>query len=171
MDPTPPHDITGPLAGSLLLTLLLAGLFIAPFEGNVLRPYRDIVGVLTVCKGHTGTVERRTYTQDECDALFSSDLGTAWATVERCYTGPMTEYQAAALISLAYRTGPGARGVKDGVCWLHNGQQPAIRRLANAGDWSGACAQFEQWARAGDQHPAGLARRAKAERKLCEGKV
>lgn len=162
-------DMAGPLVGSLLLALLLAALLIRPFEGDVRSPYRDIVGVLTVCSGHTTQVEQRSYSADECDALFRSDIGVAWATVQRCYTGPMTEWQAASLISLAYRTGPGGKGVKDGVCWLKSGRQPTIRQLANAGDWNGACAQFDYWVMAGGRRVAGLERRARAERRLCEG--
>lgn len=159
------------LGGGVLVALLLAMLLIRPWEGRRLQPYRDIVGVLTVCDGHTSNVAQRTHTEAECDALFASDLGVAWRTVQQCYSGPMTEYQAAALVSLAYRTGPGGQGKKDGVCWLKDGRHPTIRRLANAGDWVGACAQFSQWARAGDLRPRGLVRRAAAERKLCEGRI
>lgn len=163
---------TGPLAaGSVITALLLAALLIRPWEGVSLQPYRDVVGVLTVCHGHTGNVQARSYTQAECDALFASDLGHAWATVQGCYSGPMTEYQAAALVSLAFRTGPGAKGVKDGVCWLKSGRQPRIRMAANAGRWDEACAQFDHWVYAGGQRVRGLVRRAEAERRLCEGRL
>lgn len=161
----------GPLVGSLLVAMLLAAMLIQPWEGRVLKPYRDIVGVLTVCDGHTGNVEQRTYTEAECDALFASDLGEAWRTVQRCYIGAMTEYQAAALMSLAFRTGPGAPGVKDGVCWLKSGRMPTIRIAANDGRWADACAQLDHWAYAGGQRVRGLVRRAAAERKLCEGRI
>lgn len=167
-DPTPTSN--APLAaGGALTALLLAALLIRPWEGLSLQPYRDVVGVATVCYGHTGRVEARAYSQAECDALFASDLGQAWATVQRCYSGPMTEYQAAALISLAFRAGPGAAGVKDGVCWLKSGRQPTIRALANAGRWAEACAQLDYWVYAGGQKVRGLVRRAAAERRLCEG--
>lgn len=165
-DPVSPG--TGPLVGgSLLLTLLL----IQPWEGRVLKPYRDIVSVLTVCDGHTRAVEQRAYTDAECDQLLASDLGEAWHTVQRCYTGPMTEHQAAALVSLAYRVGPGAPGVKDGICALRSGRVPTIRRAANEGRWADACAQFSDWVSAGGERRRGLERRAAAERKLCEGRI
>lgn len=157
------------LGGSLLSALLLAALLIVPWEGKSLTPYRDIVNVLTVCRGHTGGVEDRTYTNVECERFFASDLGEAWRTVERCYSGPMMDYQAAALVSLAYRTGPGAAGVKDGVCWLKSGRQPTIRVAANEGRWADACAQFDYWTKAGGKTARGLVRRAAAERALCEG--
>ncbi len=159
------------VGGSLIVAMLLAAFLIKPWEGRSLTAYLDIVDVLTVCDGHTGNVERRRYSPAECDALFASDLGEAWRTVERCYTGPMQPWQAAALMSLAYRTGPGAAGQKDGVCWLKSGRQPTIRRLANTGDWAGACAQFDYWVYAGGQRSRGLANRAVAERKLCEGRL
>jgi lysozyme len=159
------------VGGSLLVTLLLAAFLIKPWEGRSLTSYLDIVGILTVCDGHTGQVEQRRYTEAECDRLFDSDLGEAWRTVSRCYTGPMQPYQAAALMSLAYRTGPGAPGHKDGVCWLKSGRQPTIRQLANAGDWAGACAQFVYWVSAGGKRVKGLENRARAERKLCEGRT
>lgn len=169
-DPVSPG--AGPLVGgSLLLTLLLAALLIQPWEGRVLKPYRDIVGVLTVCDGHTRAVEPRAYTDAECDQLLASDLGEAWRTVQRCYTGPMTEHQAAALVSLAYRVGPGGAGVKDGVCMLKSGRMPTIRVAANDGRWADACAQFDFWVSAGGERRRGLARRAAAERKLCEGRI
>lgn len=170
-DPVQPGH-AGPIAGASLVIMLLAALFIAPWEGRSLKPYRDIVGVLTVCNGHTGGVEPRPYTEAECDKLFESDLGSAWATVRDCYdTGTMKEYQAAALVSLAFRTGPGAPGVKDGVCWLKSGRMPTIRVLANAQRWGEACAQFSYWTSAGGVVSRGLQRRAAAERKLCEGRT
>jgi len=169
-DPVQPGH-AGPIVGSALVTLLLAALLIKPWEGRVLKPYRDIVGVLTVCDGHTGNVEPRAYTDAECDRLLASDVGAAWATVQRCYTAPMKEYQAASLVSLAYRTGPGAPGVKDGVCWLKSGRMPTIRVAANEGRWADACAQFDYWVSAGGKRVRGLERRAAAERKLCEGRI
>jgi lysozyme len=168
-DPVQPGN-TGQIVGGSLLVMLLAALLIQPWEGRVLKPYRDIVGVLTVCDGHTGSVEQRTYTEADCDKLLASDLGAAWATVQRCYTHPMTEYQAAALVSLAFRVGPGAAGEKDGVCWLKSGRMPTIRVAANDGRWADACAQFDNWVMAGGQRVRGLERRAAAERKLCEGR-
>jgi len=170
-DPIAPGH-AGPIAAGSLLVLLMAALFVQPWEGRSLKPYRDIVGVLTVCDGHTGNVQQRAYTDAECDRLLASDLGSAWATVRDCYdTSRMAQYQAAALTSLAYRVGPGAPGVKDGVCWLKSGRMPTIRVAANEGRWADACEQLSFWTRAGGQTNRGLARRAAAERKLCEGSI
>ncbi|HET8898791.1 MAG TPA: lysozyme, partial [Rhodanobacteraceae bacterium] len=63
-----------------MVALLLAALLIRPHEGRSLKVYRDVVGIATVCDGHTGNVEPRRYSHAECDALFATDLGVAWRT-------------------------------------------------------------------------------------------
>lgn len=157
--------VGGSVAGMLMLALAL----VIPWEGYSPQPYRDAVGVLTVCHGHTGTIKQREYSQAECAALLHSDLGRAWQIVQRCITAPMTPNQAAALTSFAFNVGPGAEGVKDGLCTLKSGQQPRIRQYANAGRWPEACAQLSLWVSARGQRLRGLERRRAAERALCEG--
>lgn len=159
-----------PWVGGSAAGLLLAALLVVQWEGYSATPYRDAVGVLTVCYGHTGAVQpQRTYTQAECAGMLASDLGEAWRTVQRCIDAPMTDYQAAALVSFAYNVGPGGRGVKDGLCWLKSGAQPRIRAYANQGRWDLACAQLPHWTLAGGRPMRGLQRRRAAEQALCEG--
>ncbi|EFJ5655263.1 lysozyme, partial [Escherichia coli] len=45
-------------------------------EGVSYIPYEDIVGVWTVCHGHTGKdiIPGKTYTEAECKALLNKDL-------------------------------------------------------------------------------------------------
>ncbi len=47
-------------------------------EGVSYIPYEDIVGVWTVCHGHTGKdiIPGKTYTEAECKALLNKDLAT-----------------------------------------------------------------------------------------------
>ena len=47
-------------------------------EGVSYVPYKDIVGVWTVCHGHTGKdiMLGKTYTKAECKALLNKDLAT-----------------------------------------------------------------------------------------------
>ncbi len=47
-------------------------------EGVSYIPYKDIVGVWTVCHGHTGKdiMLGKTYTEAECRALLNKDLAT-----------------------------------------------------------------------------------------------
>lgn len=149
-------------AGGLLGGVLIAAAaLIVPWEGYEPDPYIDAVGVLTVCYGHTGRsigskVERRQHTRAECDSLLEADMLAAWQAVERCITAPMTTNQAAALLSATFNTGPSL------VCGS------TLQRLANAGDWAGACAQLDRWVYAGGRKLKGLERRRAAERKVCE---
>ena len=151
------------IGGTVAGVLLAAAALIKPWEGYKPQPYIDAVGVLTVCYGHTGrstgtAVERKTHTQAECDALLDADMREAWRHVERCITAPMTTGQGAALLSATFNAGPSL------VCGS------TLQRLANQGDWAGACAQLDRWVYAGGKKLRGLERRRAAERAMCEGR-
>ena len=138
--------------------LTLAAALVAYWEGYRPEPYRDIVGVLTVCYGHTGSdvVAGKRYTRAECDALLRRDLAEAKSLVRRCITRPMPEPVEAALTSAAYNVGPRI------VCGS------TLQRKAQAGDWAGTCAELSRWVYAGGQRVRGLVNRRAAERALCE---
>ena len=147
------------VAGVLSLAMAMTAAFVTPWEGRRNEPYTDIAGVPTVCVGHTGSdVESRRYSDAECDELLQKDLAAANATVRRCISVPMTTGQEAALTSATFNIGPSV------VCGS------TLARLANSGNWAGACAQLDRWVYAGGQRVAGLVRRRTAERALCEGK-
>lgn len=155
--------VKGRVAGGVAAVLVAAAALIKPWEGYKPAPYIDAVGVLTVCYGHTGrstgaAVERRTHSRAECDQLLQADMLEAWRHVDRCITAPMTNGQAAALLSGTFNTGPSL------VCGS------TLQRLANAGDWRGACAQLDRWVYAGGKRMQGLANRRAAERAVCEGR-
>lgn len=139
--------------------LALAAAIVRPWEGYEPTPYRDIVGVLTVCYGHTGSdvVAGKRYTRAECDALLRRDLAEANSLVRRCITRPMPESVEAALTSAAYNVGPRV------VCGS------TLQRKAQAGDWAGACAELDKWVYAGGRKVRGLVDRRAAERRVCEG--
>lgn len=151
--------------------LAAAAVVVTKWEGYEPVPYVDPVGILTVCYGTTQAVDRRAYSQTECEAFLQRDLAEARKTVRACITAPMLPHQEAALISFTYNVGPGRAGVRDGLCWLRNGNQPRLRVKANAGDWVGACAELSNWTRAGDKKLKGLERRRADERALCEGRL
>ncbi|WP_057921140.1 lysozyme [Lysobacter capsici] len=150
----------GRVAGVIAAGVLaIAAAFVAPWEGREHVPYRDIVGVLTVCDGHTGKdIEQRRYSDAECDRLLQGDLAVANAHVRRCITRAMPRNVEAALTSAAFNLGPAV------VCGS------TLSRLANAGDFAGACAQLSRWDYAGGRQVKGLTRRRAAERQLCEGR-
>ncbi|MEV8518658.1 lysozyme [Dyella marensis] len=148
------------VAGALALLLSTAAAFVQPWEGKKNDPYTDIAGVPTVCIGHTGSdVQARHYSDAECDDLLKADLAKANSIVRRCITVAMTTGQETALTSAAFNIGPSV------VCGS------TLARLANSGDWAGACAQLDRWVYAGGRRVDGLVRRRAAERALCEGRA
>lgn len=71
----PGKTIAALLAGMLVIA---TPIYIS-HEGQVLSPYRDVVGVLTVCSGETRGVQNRRYTPEECAAMtkhIMEDFGT-----------------------------------------------------------------------------------------------
>lgn len=146
---------TGAAALVAALVIAATALFVQPWEGRRHTPYYDIVGVLTVCDGHTGKdIEQRIYSDAECDAFLKADLAIANSFVRKCITVPLTQNQESALTSAAYNIGPRV------VCGS------TLQRKANAGQ--PFCAELLRWDMAGGKKVKGLTRRRQAEYKLCE---
>jgi len=143
--------ITGAIAGALAIAAPL----VAKWEGKSNDPYKDIVGVWTVCTGQTN-VEMRRYTLAECDAMLQASLGEyAKSVLERNPTLKDHPYQLAAATSLSYNIGVGAY-------W----RSTVAKRFA-AGNFKGACDAMLLWNRAGGKVIRGLQRRREDERRLC----
>lgn len=143
----------------LVAVLALAAPLIAKWEGVRHYAYRDSVGVLTVCYGHTGpdVIDGKSYTDAECKALLDADMRVADKAVRACIPVPMLVHIEAALVSLVFNVGPRA------VC------NSTIQRKALANDWPAACAGIDAWKYAGGRVFSGLVLRRADERKLCEG--
>ncbi len=147
---------TGAAALVAALVIAATALFVQPWEGRRHTPYYDIVGVLTVCDGHTGKdIEQRIYSDAECDAFLKADLAIANSFVRKCITVSLTKNQETALTSAAYNIGPRV------VCGS------TLQRKANAGQ--PFCAELLRWDMAGGKKVKGLTRRRQAEYKLCIG--
>lgn len=75
-------------------------------------PYKDPVGILTVCYGHTGPdiIPGKYYSDAECEALLNQDLKPVFATIDRQVKVPLNEYRKTALATFIYNVGPTAFG-------------------------------------------------------------
>lgn len=146
--------IGGPAVAILAISIALG--LIRPWEDERLVPYRDIVGVLTVCDGHTGPdIEHRTYTHGECQRILGRDVIAHADGMARCMTRAAPPQVFGAMVSLTFNIGVG------NVC-----RSSAIRHI-NAGDWPGACYQMRVWNTAGGRGIRGLTNRRNAERAVC----
>ena len=130
-------------------------------EGLRQYAYRDPPGILTVCYGHTGDVERRRYSLEECEALLSADMLEAVEQVEKCAPG-LPAPVLAAFSDAVFNIGPKV------AC--DTGNSTAARMLA-AGDYQGACDQLVRWDKARVAGVMvslpGLTKRRAKERDLC----
>jgi lysozyme len=138
---------------------MLAAAFVAPWEGLFTRPYRDIVGVVTVCYGETENVEQRYYPPQECKDLLATKLPRYYAEISSCW-GPevevtLTDNMRVAFVSGAYNFGSYA------FC------NSSMVRALKAGDRRAACHALRLYNRAGGRVVKGLDNRRKAEEKLC----
>jgi lysozyme len=145
-------------SGTAAFAAVMAGAsaLIGQWEGLRERPYRDLVGIATVCYGETRVPMRR-YTRAECDMLLATalrdDLAPSLLRIVPTLAdrpGPFV-----ASLSLAWNIGAGAYA------------RSTVARRFRAGDWRGGCDAFLMWNKAGGKVIAGLARRRAAERRLC----
>lgn len=145
---------------TLLAALSLATPEIMRWEGKRNAPYRDLVGVLTVCYGETQAPMRR-YSDAECSLMLHRRADADFARpVLACVPGLATRpHPFAAAISLSYNIGTPA------FC------RSTTARLFNAGDWQAGCNAMLAWNRAGGRIVNGLVRRRAAERRLCLGEA
>jgi GH24 family phage-related lysozyme (muramidase) len=134
----------------------------APFEGLRQVAYYDPPGILTVCYGHTGDVQKgKVYTPSECKALLQGDALEAVTTVLQCVPNA-PDSVAVAFGDAVFNIGPRIACDKSA--------STAARMLA-AGDWAGACNQLPRWNKttiAGQLvELRGLTRRREEERQIC----
>ncbi len=126
-------------------------------EGVSYIPYKDIVGVWTVCHGHTGKdiMLGKTYTKAECKALLNKDLATVARQINPYIKVDIPETMRGALYSFVYNVGAG------------NFRTSTLLRKINQGDIKGACDQLRRWTYAGGKQWKGLMTRREIEREIC----
>ena len=146
----------GGVAGAATIAAIVA--FIGPWEGRRYTAYQDIVGVWTICEGHTKGVKAGDVATDaQCDEMAAQDVAEHNAGIRACITRPMPQNVEIAFTSLAFNAGVGA------FCG-----STALRRY-NAGDDTGACDALNMWNKAGGKVVRGLVNRRAAESALCKG--
>lgn len=149
-------------ATSFVLTPL-----VARWEGKRNTAYLDIVGVPTICYGHTRTITAEdvsagvTWTDEQCEELLRDELFEYWEETRKGFTEAtvttrLTPERDAAYASLSFNVGWG--GVRGST---------ATRRL-NAGDILGGCEALTWYNKAGGMRVRGLVLRRTEERALCE---
>jgi len=148
------------------LAAMLAVVITVPAEGIRQKAYFDPPGILTVCRGHTGSDvdPRKIYTIPECDALLTDDMRRTVAKVDSCIPDAPVNVLAA-FADASYNLGP-----KIACDTAHS---TAARKL-QARDWVGACNELPRWdkARVGGFMVAlpGLTKRRAMNKDLCLGK-
>lgn len=150
---TPRQKLTAKI-GAAAVALVVP--LVVTYEGIVPRSYRDPIGIVTACVGHTATAQLgRTYTRQECETLLYGDLDKH-ADALACVRASLTDGQKAAFLSFAFNVGA------QKFC------SSTLVKKANQGDMPGACAELSRWTFAGGKELPGLVKRRAAERQLCE---
>ena len=122
-------------------------------EGVSHTAYPDIIGVPTICTGHTGPEVRlgQRATSEQCTKVLMEDLMSSENAVRSCVKVPISQNQFDALTSFAFNVGGGA------LC-----RSMLVRKL-NAGDCKGAAGEFPKWSYAGGKQVKGLLVRRRRE--------
>ena len=127
--------------------------FIQQMEGFSPTPYKDGGGVWTIGYGHVIRPGESldTITLEQGKMLLIKDLAVAEEAVTRNISVKLNEAQFCALVSFAFNVGGYAL------------KTSTLKRVLNAGDYSGVPAQLDRWVFDNKQKIKGLVNRRKAE--------
>lgn len=157
MDSALRNKISAAIGGGAIAiaTVMLSGK--GGLEGREYVAYKDVVGVLTVCDGHTGgdIIPGKRYTDKECDDLTRKDLTRIAYQVDPYIKVPTSETQRAAIYSFAYNVGATAT------------INSTLLKKLNTKDYAGACAELKRWVYAGGKKWKGLMNRRDVEYQVC----
>ena len=128
-------------------------------EGTRTEAYYDAVGIPTICNGSTrGVFIGMTSTLDQCEKRLIEDTTYAGVEIKRDVKVKLTQGQYDALVSFVFNVG--------NTAFRHS----TLLVKINAGDCTGAGAQFQRWIYADGKVLPGLkARRAKEAARWLEG--
>lgn len=142
--------VVGAGATSLAVSLVVT------HEGLRQQTYRDPIGIVTACYGHTGPELKlgQRYTLQQCQAMLEDDLARH-AEYLGCIKKPLSDHQKAAFLSFVFNVG----GSK--FC------SSTLVRKANQGDLAGACSEMLRWTMAGGRELPGLVSRRRDEYQVC----
>lgn len=144
--------------GGIAAAIALIVPTIQRWEGHEARPYKDMVGVLTVCYGHTGPDIRpkEVYTPKECTELLEKDIGKfAEGVVKITPKIEDNPYVLASAISFSYNVG------------LGNYKKSSVAKNFNKEDYALGCAYMMVYNRAGGKYVQGLQNRREDEFSIC----
>jgi len=133
--------------------------FLKDAEGFRDKAYRDSVGVWTVGYGTTRIYGKpveagQTCTQNEAELWLTADTASVQTAINRSVRAPLRQNQYDALVSFVYNIG------------IQAFQNSTMLKKLNAGDYSGAAAEFPRWDKAGGQVIPGLHSRRLREQSL-----
>lgn len=146
------RKIKGGKRGIAAITAVgLLGAVTSLWEGRSLTPYKDVVGVWTVCEGET-RVEMRNYTEEECDQLSKDMYEDFLGSVERELPGVEEwPYMHAAHADISINIGKSAF------------KRSSMRRHYLAGDYRESCRSHLLYNKAGGRVWRGLDLRRKGD--------
>ena len=134
---------------------------IKEFEGLVLKPYKDAVGIPTIGYGNTYYEDGRkvslsdpAITEERATELLKMVVKRYEDAINRYVQVPITQNQFDALVSFAYNVGD------------ENVSKSTLMKLLNRKQYTQAADQLLRWNKAGGKTLKGLTRRRQAERTL-----
>lgn len=97
-------------AGSLTIAAASLVAFVANWEGESLPVYKDMVGIPTVCNGHTGPDVKvgDVWSKERCDAILVKDVTKHGEGVLACTPVEINQNEYDAYTSLAFNNGVAA---------------------------------------------------------------
>lgn len=109
----------------------------APSEGLYLTPYKDPVGLTTICLGHLvkkGEKVKELYTVEECAVIFAEDFKEHEVMLDKVVKVPYrSPWMKAALTDFTFNKGIGSVTAS------------TLLRKLNSKDYDGACQELSKW--------------------------